>query len=136
MKYQILTLITLLIISLGSCMPREQKAQKLLREGSEKVARGQHDEAIKVFSKAIKLMPDYAVAYSYRGSAKFDLGDLDGAHDDYTKAIEIDPTYAEPYDFRGRIKQLWYDEAGACEDFKKAFALGRPGMFEKVRRCE
>ncbi|MBE0662043.1 MAG: tetratricopeptide repeat protein [Bacteroidales bacterium] len=136
MKYQILTLIALLIIYLGSCMPREQKAQELLREGSEKVAQSQHEEAIKLFSKAIMLMPEFAVAYSYRGSAKFDLGDLNGAHEDYTKAIEIDPTYAEPYDFRGRIKQLWYDEAGACEDFLKAAALGRPNMSEKVRRCE
>ncbi|MGB4205079.1 MAG: tetratricopeptide repeat protein [Bacteroidales bacterium] len=128
-----------LLITAGfftSCKPREQKAQELLNEGTVMVAQGRHDEAIDLFTRAIKLLPEFAQAYTYRGSAKFDKGDLIGAHDDYTKAIEIDPTYAEPYDFRGRIKLIWSDEDGACEDFKKAYALGRPGMYERLRRCQ
>lgn len=125
-----------LILFMTSCMPREQRAQQLLNEGTEKVAQGQHQEAIRLFTKAIELMPDFAQAYTYRGSAKFDTGDWDGAYDDYTRAIEIDPTYAEPYDFRGRLRLFWYDEEGACEDFRKAFILGRPGMFERIRLCE
>ena len=131
--------ITLLLLSLFitySCKPREQKAQELLREGTAKVAGAQHHEAIRLYTRAIKLLPDYAQAYTFRGSAKFDLGDWEGAYDDYTKAIEIDPTYAEPYDFRGRVRLFWYDREGACEDFKKAYVLGRPGMFERVRTCD
>lgn len=131
-----ITLITLALLLFSSCMPREQRAQELLREGTEKVAQGQHQEAIKKYTRAIELMPDFAQAYTFRGSARFDLGDWEGAYDDYTKAIEIDPTYAEPYDFRGRVRLFWYDEEGACEDFKKAYVLGRPGMFERVRRCD
>ena len=128
---------SILVVSfLTSCKPREQKAQELINEGTSLVAQGKHEDAIKQFTRAIKLMPDFAQAYTYRGSAKFDTGDLKGAHDDYTKAIEIDPTYAEPYDFRGRIKMIWYDEEGACEDFRKAFVLGRPGMYERLRRCK
>jgi tetratricopeptide (TPR) repeat protein len=135
MQNRILTPIVLILIFLSACMPREEKAQKLLREGTENVALGKHEDGIKAFTRAIELIPNFAQAYTFRGSAKFDLGDWDGAYDDYTKAIEIDPTYAEPYDFRGRIRLFWYDEDGACEDFQKAFALGRPGMFERVRRC-
>lgn len=137
MKRSHTLLIIIPIISLlASCKPREQKAQELLNEGTRLVSIGKHEEAIQKFTSAIKLMPDFAQAYTYRGSARFDTGDLTGAHDDYSKAIEIDPTYAEPYDFRGRIKMIWYDEEGACEDFRKAFVLGRPGMYERLRRCE
>jgi Flp pilus assembly protein TadD len=121
---------------LSGCKPLELKVQELMDKATEQVAQGQHHEAIKTFSRVIELMPDHARAYTFRGSAKFDLGDMEGAHDDYSKAIEIDPTYAEPYDFRGRIKLFWYDEKGACDDFRKAFTLGRPGMFERVRRCD
>jgi tetratricopeptide (TPR) repeat protein len=128
-------LFVLALLFIVSCTPREEKAQQLLGEGTKLVAAGKHEEAIKRFSKAIDLMPDFATAFTYRGSAKFDTGDLEGAYEDYTKAIEIDPTYAEPYDFRGRIRLFWYDEEGACNDFRKAYALGRPGMFERVRRC-
>lgn len=135
MQYKKFSLALISFLFLISCLPREEQAQRLLLEGTEKVAHGQHEEAIKDFTRAIELLPDFAKAYTYRGSAKFDLGDWDSAYDDYTKAIEIDPTYAEPYDFRGRLKLFWMDEEGACEDFKKAFALGRPGMFERIRRC-
>lgn len=136
MQNRLFTSIVLILIFFSACTPREEKAQQLLREGTEKVALGKHEDGIKDFTRAIELLPDFAKAYTFRGSAKFDLGDWDGAYDDYSKAIEIDPTYAEPYDFRGRIRLFWYDEEGACEDFKKAFALGRPGMFERVRRCD
>lgn len=135
--FRIITCIfAITLLMLTSCKPREQRAQELLQKGTEKVEQGKHHEAIELFTKAIELKPGFAHAYTYRGSAKFDIGDWDGAYDDYSKAIEIDPTYAEPYDFRGRLKLLWYDEEGACEDFKKAFVLGRPGMFERIRRCE
>jgi tetratricopeptide (TPR) repeat protein len=136
MQRTLFTFIVLLAILLNSCMPLEEKAQQLMREGTEQVAQGKHTEAIKTFTRAIELIPDFAQAYTFRGSAKFDIGDWDGAYDDYTKAIEIDPTYAEPYDFRGRLRLFWYDEEGACEDFKRAFVLGRPGMFERIRRCD
>jgi Flp pilus assembly protein TadD len=126
----------LLSITLSGCKPIELKVQELMDKAIKQVAEGRHNEAIETFGRVIELMPDHARAFTFRGSAKFDLGDMEGAHDDYSKAIEIDPTYAEPYDFRGRIRLFWYDEKGACEDFKKAFALGRPGMFERVRRCD
>jgi tetratricopeptide (TPR) repeat protein len=136
MQKSILNFLLLVLIQFTACTPREQKAQELLREGTEKVAQGKHEEAIKLYTRATELLPDFAKAYSFRGSAKFDLGDRVGAYDDYTKAIEIDPTFAEPYDFRGRLKLFWGDREGACEDFQKAFVLGRPGMFEKVRHCD
>lgn len=136
LKNRLLIFVSIITFLAVSCMPREEKAQFLLREGSDLVAQASYDEAIKKFSKAIELMPDFAKAYSFRGSAKFDKGDLNGAFDDYSKAIEIDPTYAEPYDYRGRIRMVWSDIEGACDDFRKAFVLGQPGMYERIRRCD
>lgn len=136
LKNRILYFIFAFLLLMISCMPREEKAQLLLREGSDFVAQANYDEAIKKFTKAIELMPNFAKAYSFRGSAKFDKGDLNGAFDDYSKAIEIDPTFAEPYDYRGRIRMIWSDVEGACDDFRKAFVLGQPGMYERIRRCD
>ena len=129
------SIIIISVLIITSCKPREQRAQELLNEGTELVRQGKHQDAIKRFSRAIEVLPDFAQGYTFRGSARFDTGDWEGAFEDYTRAIEIDPTYAEPYDFRGRIRLFWHDHDGACEDFKKAYALGRPGMFERVKRC-
>ena len=51
-------------------------------------------EAIKDFSKAIKLNPNYALAYNNRGIAKDNLGLYEEAIKDYDKAIKLNPNYA------------------------------------------
>lgn len=134
-KKIILAILIFAGIMLVGCMPREYRANELLRKGTEKVAQQQHEEAIRLFSQAIRLKPDFARAYTFRGSAKFDIHDFAGAMEDYTRAIEIDPTYADPYDFRGRIHVRMRNFDAACRDFRKAEALGRPGMAERTRHC-
>ncbi|HSW67653.1 MAG TPA: tetratricopeptide repeat protein [Bacteroidales bacterium] len=134
-KRTILAILFFAGIMLTGCMPREYRANELLKRGTEKVAQQQHVEAIRIFSQAIRLQPDFAQAYTFRGSAKFDIGDFAGAMEDYTRAIELNPTYAEPYDFRGRIHMRMRNIEAACRDFRKAEALGRPGMSDRTRHC-
>ena len=54
-----------------------------------KSEKGDHKGAISDYTKAIKLKPDYAIAYNNRGSAKYDLGDKKGACSDYKKAASL-----------------------------------------------
>lgn len=96
------------------------KADEYARRGDAKEAKGDWKGAIGDFSKAIRLRPDFAVAYNNRGSAMerayrarrralgfsdmLSGGYLDAAIADFTKAIEIDPDFAGAYSNRGNAK--------------------------------
>ena len=49
--------------------------------------------AIRDYSKAIRLKPDYANAYVARGNAYSSKDEVDRAIADYTKALELKPNY-------------------------------------------
>jgi lipoprotein NlpI len=82
-----------------------------------------YDGAIKDFSKAIEINPNFAEAYNNRGNAKANLQDYDGAIEDYNKAIEINPNYAIAYCNRGgaKVALQYYHEA--IEDYNKAIEI-------------
>jgi tetratricopeptide (TPR) repeat protein len=64
-------------------------------------AKGERDEAIADFTKAIWLNPDYAGAY-YGRSGQYDaLRDYDKAVADCTEALRLKPDYAEAHSRRG-----------------------------------
>ena len=84
-------------------------------------------------TKAIKLYPQYAIAYNNRGLAKYNLKDYRGAIDDYTKAIEIDPELYLTYTRRSIVLKIVGDLKGGCKDWKKAVDLGDTEPIEWVR---
>jgi Flp pilus assembly protein TadD len=47
--------------------------------------------ALESFENALRLDPEDATAYSYRGTAKLGLDDLEGARADLRHALELDP---------------------------------------------
>ena len=63
--------------------------------------KGEYDLAIKDFTKAVELKPDYAIAYNNRGAVYRGKGEYDLAIEDCSKAIQLKPDYAEPYSNRG-----------------------------------
>ena len=75
--------------------------------------RAEHKKAIKYYSKAIELNPQYAEAYNNRGIAKNHLDDHLSALADYDKAIEFNPRSAEAYNNRGNAKRALNDYRGA-----------------------
>jgi tetratricopeptide (TPR) repeat protein len=60
----------------------------------------QNDEAIAEFNKAIKLKPDYEMAFWSRGLAYVGLKQFDQAIKDANKAIGLKPDFAVAYNLR------------------------------------
>ena len=60
-------------------------------------ARGQLDEAIAQYRKALEIKPDYAEAHYNLGIALAGRGQIDEAIDHYRKALEIKPDYAKAH---------------------------------------
>jgi len=61
------------------------------------VEKGQYDEAISDFNKAIEINSKYDKAYNNRGITYRLKGQYDRAISDFNKAIEINPTDAQAY---------------------------------------
>ena len=82
------------------------------------------DVAIKHYSRAIELYPDFIEAYNDRADVYFRIGDIDEAIKDFTRVIELDPDYASAYIQRGKVYSKNGCSARASDDFKRAIELG------------
>ena len=95
---------------------------KWIDPGSDK--RAGRQEAVREFSQAIRLNPDYKIAYIMRASVSEQLEQYNLALADFNKVILLDPQNAYIYHMRGRLKHLRLDDRlGALVDFKKAIAI-------------
>ena len=91
--------------------------------GNPKEKNEKHQQAIKSFTEAINLMPQFAGAYSTRSFIFRIEGDFDNAVTDATKAIELHPRSAVAYTQRGSIYRVKGELNKAIDDFTKAIAL-------------
>ena len=85
--------------------------------------KGEYDLAIKDFTKAIDLKPEYAIAYNNRGAVYRNKGEYDQAIEDCSKAIQLKPDYAEPYSNRGAAYRNKGDYERAIKDYNMAIKL-------------
>ena len=104
--------------------------------GNPKEKNQKHHQAIKSFTEAINLMPQFAEAYSTRSFISRIEGDLDHAVADATKAIELNPMSAVAYIHRGRIYSTKGEFNKAIDDFTKAIALDRGNAIAYSARGE
>ena len=81
------------------------------------------DEKLRFYSQAIRLKPDYAIAFYNRGVAHRDNRDLEGALGDYNEAIRLKPTYAKAFYNRGNARQDGGYMEGALKDYDEAIRL-------------
>jgi len=98
--------------------------------------KGQFDQAVDDFTKALEIDPKDAGVYYHRGIGYVNKGQFDWAIDDFTKALEIDPKRADAYYNRAiaYYSKKEYDES--WKDIKKAQDLSYkiPSKFlEKLR---
>jgi tetratricopeptide (TPR) repeat protein len=94
-----------------------------LNRGIAQYKKGDYDQAIANYTRAIEINPNYAKAYFYRGLAYQDKGDYDRAIADYTKAIEINPKLDIAYNNRGLAYQDKGDYDRAIADYTKAIEI-------------
>jgi tetratricopeptide (TPR) repeat protein len=86
----------------------------------------ENDKAISDFTEAIRLDPNYALAYFNRGKAYIHQGSFDKAVSDFTQAIRLDPNYALAYFNRGKAytyQNYQIADDNAMSDFTEAIRL-------------
>jgi tetratricopeptide (TPR) repeat protein len=130
-RKQIGVVLLVILLFLSSCVSTPNKTQTELRDaraynkrGIAYWSKGQYDQAILDYNKALEINPRYADAYNNRGVAYADTGQYDQAILDYNKALEINPGYAYAYKNRAvsyYFKREYYE---ALKDVNKAQALG------------
>jgi len=100
-----------------------QTATDLNTSGNTKKNLKDYYGAIKDYSRAIRLNPDYTNAYFNRGIANYNLKDYKGAIEDYNIVIEFKPDFASAFNNRGLAKANLKDYKGAIEDYSRAIEL-------------
>ncbi len=88
-----------------------------------------HEEAIKMYTEAIRLDRYYAEAYFRRGMAYMAVNKTSvmEALQDFNKAIELDPKNAEMYYERGLLNAFSINNENARADMQTAASLGHEG---------
>lgn len=106
--------------------------------GSFYLTKGEYDQAISEFNKALEINPKDSGAYKNRGAAYMNKRQYDQAISDYTKALEINPKDAEAYNIRGRAYYFKGEYEKSWEDLNKAEDLGYkvpPEFFDDFRKA-
>ena len=85
--------------------------------------KGQADEAIACYKKAIELAPKFALAHFSLGVALKDKGQVDEAIACYKKAIELDPRFASAHNNLGNLLREKGQLAEAIACYKKVIEL-------------
>lgn len=116
------------IFIFGLCGPAAAAAKedvmKLYQQGVAANKKGDLDEAIRCYSKAISLKSDSAALFFVRGRAYREKDQYDNSISDLTRAIALNPRYAEAYNHRGVTYIGKGEKQKAMADFRKACELG------------
>lgn len=86
-----------------------------------------YEGALKDYTRALGLKPDYFYAMNNRGNVLRDMGRLDQAMVDYNQAITLQPAYVYAHYNRGICRKARGDFDGAIMDYNKAIELA-PGF--------
>lgn len=101
-----------------------QKANRevaiIVFEGKKLAVNQKWQEAINLYTKAIKQDPRYAYAFVSRGIAYASIGELDRAISNFSDALKVDSKYTELYNNRGVALEYLGRYNKAIEDFTKA----------------
>ena len=114
----------------------KEDVMKLYQQGVAANKKGDLDEAIRCYSKAISLKPDSADLFFVRGRAYKQKGHYDKAVSDLTRAIALNPRYAEAYNHRGVTYIGKGENQKAMADFSKACELGSKDGCANVRKLK
>ncbi|MDR2152229.1 MAG: tetratricopeptide repeat protein [Helicobacteraceae bacterium] len=93
-------------------------------------ARIDFEKAIGSFNKALKLDPNFSLAYHKLGDVYYAVGEIDKGKENYAKAIagydqalKLDPNNARAYSYRGMVHLYMGDDEKSIADINKAIEL-------------
>lgn len=96
-----------------------------LREGNIYRDEGNHEQAEKIFTEAIELNPENALAWHNRGWAYVEQKKYKQAMEDFNKATELNPNSELSYFGRGWVYNLLKEYDEAIREYDKAIDLNR-----------
>lgn len=85
-----------MLLFLASCLDNDDtRRDRFFLQGNDALALKDYDKAIHYFDNAIRIDPDFSLAYNNRGVAKMNSDRAAEAILDYNEAININPKYYE-----------------------------------------
>jgi len=99
------------------------EAREIFREGQFALMRGELEESVGAFTRAIEAGFTEAVVYLSRGAAYMKLKKADEAIADFGRAIEINPGSDRAHYYRGSAHMLREDYPSAVADLTRAIEL-------------
>ncbi len=102
---------------------KEETAQSHMKKGRIYARKGEYEKAIKEYTKAIELKPDYVEAHNELGCAYDDIKEYEKAIEKYSKAIELKPDYEMAFYNRGNAYYHMRKYEKAIEDYTRAVEL-------------
>lgn len=108
---------------LGADKHRLHRSVLVYNIGQVYLAIRDYDEALKHYSAAIAMDPNYSEYYNERGSIYLQLGRLDEAHADYLKAVELSPPYFEVFTNLGQCYRRMEQLEKAIEAYSRALDI-------------
>ena len=111
-------------------------SEEYRRRGIEAAQRGEQQQAIEHYTKAIELRPDDGDTYFRRGGVYGATGSHDLAIQDYTKSIDLNPDSAGMYRSRAVAYQFFEGKVDlAIQDYTKSIELDPNEQFGYILRC-
>ena len=113
------SMVVMLILLLSGCLG-ESQAEKLNSSGVFLETQKRLEDAVAEFDQAIRLEPQFALAYYNRGQANLKLEKYESAIEDYGQAIEFHPDPALIYIRRGEAYYALGQIEQANQDYTEA----------------
>ena len=124
MKRSILFIIILLSVNVGlSQLGPRQESQKLVQDGDNFLNRGDWNQALIYYTKAISIDRTYARAYMKRALVYKLIQRYREAEIDFSYALRINPYSEYIYNERAKLKMIAMDYKGAMEDITQALKI-------------
>ena len=104
------------------------------RNGNNHFQQGEFEAAIADFDEALRLSPQYGVAYSGRGAARVKLRQYTAAIADFDEALRLNPQNASVCAIRGFAKNQLRQHEEAQRDFQHALELATEQGNERLMK--
>jgi tetratricopeptide (TPR) repeat protein len=110
-------------LAAGPLNSRSGTAQQHNILGRQLSKEGRYREAIVELTEALRIAPDFALAFNARGFARLMLHDSARAIEDLDKAILLNPSYGHAYHIRAIARRTIGDAPGAAADLQRSQQL-------------